>query len=211
MFGWIVWPLANGMLYRDQALAAAVDRKQQKLQLLSLDLSQFTAESAGLPLLALARGALSRNSSLTCVQWAARNNRCFWRMSPISGSMRAPLYFYLLMFTWGGRVECLLTRLASCGLQVTDVIHFLGDGSGRFIWASEVLTGYRQLYLVKPGNQVPCLQFGHFVSGRRRAHLCLMPGLRLQARAITAGKFQVEDQHLVVRSRRPPHLYFPIY
>jgi len=98
-------------------------------------------------------------------------------------------------------VSVLLEDNSDIWINVTNVLYFLEDGSDRFIWASEVHTGYRQLYLVSPGQQVTSLVHSS------RAFIHLRPDAWLsfclsQARAITAGKFQVEDQQLVVR--HPP-------
>lgn len=54
-------------------------------------------------------------------------------------------------------VSVLLEDNSDIWINVTNVLYFLEDGSGRFIWASEVHTGYRQLYLVSPGQQVTSL------------------------------------------------------
>lgn len=106
-----------------------LDRKQQKLQLISLELSQFAADT-------------DAGSGASEVSVLLEDNSDIW-------------------------------------INVTNVLYFLEDGSDRFIWASEVHTGYRQLYLVSPGQQV---------------------------RAITAGNFQVEDQQLVVDEKH--HLVY---
>jgi hypothetical protein len=96
-------------------------------------------------------------------------------------------------------VSVLLEDNSDIWINVTNVLYFLEDGSDRFIWASEVHTGYRQLYLVSPGQQVTSLLHSSraFTRLELRFSFCLF-----QVRAITAGKFQVEDQQLVVR--HPP-------
>ncbi|KAL6054462.1 Dipeptidyl peptidase 9 [Balamuthia mandrillaris] len=49
-----------------------------------------------------------------------------------------------------GGTKQLLEEITDIWINVTDIIHFFKDGSGRFIWASEVDTGFRHLYLVDP-------------------------------------------------------------
>ena len=64
-------------------------------------------------------------------------------------------------------VSVLLEDNSDIWINVTNVLYFLEDGSDRFIWASEVHTGYRQLYLVSPGQRVTSL----FHSSRAFIHL----------------------------------------
>jgi len=112
-----------------------LDRKQQRLQLLTFGLSQFVSESQ------------SQSESPSQSQ------------SQSSESGSAP-----------GKV--LVEDTSDIWINVTNLVHFFEDGSGRVIWGSEIPTGYRHLYLLDP-----------------KTH---------ERRAITEGEFVVEDALLQV-------------